>query len=70
MLLLCVVISDEKHTFNLSGQGLKKLTKGHCSEDAHKVTTLILDSNELQRLDNIDGFPCVTEVSVFLIYVN
>lgn len=56
-------LNDEKHTLNLSGQGLKKLTKGHCSEDAHKVTTLILDSNELQRLDNIDGFPCVTELS-------
>ncbi|XP_054263456.1 leucine-rich repeat and IQ domain-containing protein 1 isoform X2 [Macrosteles quadrilineatus] len=58
-----ILNSDELHTLNLSGQGLKKLTRGHCPEDAHKVTSLSLDSNELQRLDNIDGFPNLIELS-------
>lgn len=59
------VTSDDQNTLNLSGQGLKKLTKGHCSEDAHKIISLSLESNELQRLDNIDGFPNLMEVSVY-----
>ncbi|XP_075234359.1 centrosomal protein 97kDa isoform X2 [Lycorma delicatula] len=56
-------LSGEGKSLNLSGQGLKKLSKGHCTEDAQKVTSLTLDSNELQRLDNIDGFSSLIELS-------
>uniref|UniRef100_A0A1B6DTC1 Centrosomal protein of 97 kDa n=1 Tax=Clastoptera arizonana TaxID=38151 RepID=A0A1B6DTC1_9HEMI len=58
------LLNGDHSTLNLSGQGLIKLAKGHhSSEEASKVTCLILDSNELQRLDNIDGFPSLVELS-------
>lgn len=49
-------------TLDLSGKKLKKLNKPTHSEA--QVTTLILDDNELQRLDNIDSFIKVQKLSV------
>ncbi|GJQ84535.1 putative leucine-rich repeat protein [Trypoxylus dichotomus] len=48
-------------TLDLSGKRLKKLNKPSLSES--HVTTLILDDNELQRLDNIDSFTKVQKLS-------
>lgn len=52
-----IIILD---TLDLSGKKLKKLNKPTHSEA--QVTTLILDDNELQRLDNIDSFIKVQKV--------
>ncbi|RZF46012.1 hypothetical protein LSTR_LSTR006778 [Laodelphax striatellus] len=57
-------LAEEGKSLNLSGQGLKILPKGHSSsEDSKSVTTLKLDSNELQRLDNIDEYSSLVELS-------
>lgn len=46
-------------TLDLSGQGLKKLSR--CPSDAD-ISTLIVDDNELQRLDNLDSYNKITKV--------
>ncbi|XP_031839689.1 centrosomal protein 97kDa isoform X8 [Nomia melanderi] len=48
-------------TLDLSGQGLKKLSR--CPSDAD-ISTLILDDNELQRLDNLDSYHRITKLSI------
>lgn len=60
-ILIMVVFSEELlDTLNLSNQKLKKLNKPSPSES--QVKTLILDENELQRLDNIDSFTKLEKV--------
>jgi len=44
---------EEKHILNLSKQKLKKVPK---QDDAHSIRQLILDDNELQKIDNIDSY--------------
>ena len=46
-------------TLDLSGQGLKKLSR--CPSDAD-IGVLIVDDNELQRLDNLDSYHRITKV--------
>lgn len=46
---------------DLSGQGLKKITKNIFQDKS--TTHLILDENELQRLENIDHLSEVETVS-------
>ncbi|XP_012523764.1 centrosomal protein of 97 kDa isoform X2 [Monomorium pharaonis] len=48
-------------TLDLSGQGLKKLSR--CPSDAD-INTLIIDDNELQRLDNLDSYHKITKLSI------
>ncbi|XP_044577457.1 uncharacterized protein LOC123260427 isoform X4 [Cotesia glomerata] len=48
-------------TLDLSGQGLKKLSR--CPSDAD-INTLIVDDNELQRLDNLDTYHRITKLSI------
>ncbi|XP_034170812.1 centrosomal protein 97kDa [Osmia lignaria lignaria] len=48
-------------TLDLSGQGLKKLSR--CPSDA-SINTLIIDDNELQRLDNLDSYHRITKLSI------
>ncbi|XP_076235926.1 centrosomal protein 97kDa isoform X2 [Calliopsis andreniformis] len=48
-------------TLDLSGQGLKKLAR--CPSDAD-ISTLIIDDNELQRLDNLDSYHRITKLSI------
>ncbi|XP_043289017.1 uncharacterized protein Cep97 isoform X2 [Venturia canescens] len=48
-------------TLDLSGQGLKKLSR--CPSDAD-ISTLIVDDNELQRLDNLDSYHRITKLSI------
>ncbi|KAI4463310.1 protein phosphatase 1 regulatory subunit sds22-related [Holotrichia oblita] len=54
-------MENSLETFDLSGKKLKKLHKPSAIES--QVTTLILDDNELQRLDNIDSFTKVQKLS-------
>ncbi|XP_076641481.1 centrosomal protein 97kDa isoform X2 [Halictus rubicundus] len=53
--------SSTCETLDLSGQGLKKLSR--CPSDAD-ISTLILDDNELQRLDNLDSYHRITKLSI------
>ncbi|XP_076282830.1 centrosomal protein 97kDa isoform X2 [Lasioglossum baleicum] len=53
--------SSSCETLDLSGQGLKKLSR--CPSDAD-ISTLILDDNELQRLDNLDSYHRITKLSI------
>ncbi|XP_011880004.1 PREDICTED: centrosomal protein of 97 kDa isoform X4 [Vollenhovia emeryi] len=48
-------------TLDLSGQGLKKLSR--CPSDAD-ISTLIIDDNELQRLENLDSYHRITKLSI------
>ncbi|XP_043253427.1 uncharacterized protein LOC122397963 [Colletes gigas] len=48
-------------TLDLSGQGLKKLSR--CPSDAD-ISTLIIDDNEIQRLDNLDSYHRITKLSI------
>ncbi|XP_046745056.1 centrosomal protein of 97 kDa isoform X3 [Diprion similis] len=48
-------------TLDLSGQGLKKLSR--CPSDAD-INTLIVDDNEIQRLDNLDSYNKITKLSI------
>lgn len=50
-------------TLDLSGQGLKKLSR--CPSDAD-ISTLIIDDNDLQRLDNLDSYNRITKVTELL----
>ena len=59
-----VLEDDDPETLNLRGQGLKKLTRA-APEWQLNTTTLILDNNELQRLDNIHTFQCIEKVGWF-----
>lgn len=51
-------------TLDLSNKKLKKLNKP--SPDEAQASVLILDNNELQRLDNIDSFVKLQKVEVIL----
>lgn len=51
---------EEKHVLNLSKQKLKKVPK---QDDAHSIRQLILDENELQKIDNIDSYLKIETVS-------
>ncbi|XP_053975172.1 uncharacterized protein LOC128887680 isoform X3 [Hylaeus anthracinus] len=48
-------------TLDLSCQGLKKISR--CPSDAD-ISTLIIDDNELQRLDNLDSYHRITKLSI------
>lgn len=50
-------------TLDLSRRGLKKIEKA--PEDTKLIINLILDQNELQRLDNIDTYSRVESVRPF-----
>lgn len=52
--------SSEKQTLNLSKQQLKKVPK---QDDAQNIRKLILDENELQKIDNIDSYLKIETVS-------
>lgn len=57
--LLLILESLVCDTLDLSGQGLKKLSR--CPSDAD-INTLIIDDNDLQRLDNLDSYHRITKV--------
>ncbi|XP_048517086.1 centrosomal protein of 97 kDa [Dendroctonus ponderosae] len=54
-------MGKNEETLNLSNTRLKKLNK--CTPSESQITELILDDNELQRLDNIDSFLKVEKLS-------
>ena len=48
-------------TLDLSGQGIEKL--GRATDECQlNVSTLILDANDLQRMDNIHTYHCLEKV--------
>ena len=51
---------NEKVILDLSRKQLKKVPK---QEDAQNVRTLLLDENELQKIDNIDSYLRIEKVS-------
>ncbi|CAL1273947.1 unnamed protein product [Larinioides sclopetarius] len=51
--------ANEKHTLDLSGAGIKKLEK----RDGVGFKQLILDNNELTKLENLECFPDLEKVS-------
>ena len=57
--LLSTLESQVCGTLDLSGQSLKKLSR--CPSDAD-ISTLIIDDNDLQRLDNLDSYHRITKV--------
>lgn len=59
------MIADDSNndTLDLSRRGLKKVEKAP-AEEAKSIINLILDQNELQRLDNIDTYCRVENVSL------
>ena len=49
-------------TLDLSGHGIEKL--GRATDECQlNISTLILDANDLQRLDNIHTYHCLEKVS-------
>lgn len=63
ILIMCCLLIDEakKDTVDLSRRGLKKIEKAP-AEESKTIINLILDQNELQRLDNIDTYNRVENV--------
>ncbi|XP_056632308.1 centrosomal protein of 97 kDa [Diorhabda sublineata] len=55
-------MENSLETLDLSNKKLKKLNKPNCTESQIKI--LILDDNELQRLDNIDSFTKLQKLSI------
>ena len=53
--------AESPDTLDLSGQELEKLTRA-VPEHQLNTTTLILDGNRLQRLDNIHTYQCIEKV--------
>ncbi|KAJ8728984.1 hypothetical protein PYW07_006680 [Mythimna separata] len=53
----------KKETVDLSRRGLKKIEKAP-TEESKTIINLILDQNELQRLDNIDTYNRVENLSI------
>ncbi|XP_045453747.1 centrosomal protein of 97 kDa, partial [Melitaea cinxia] len=54
---------SNKETLDLSRRGLKKIEKAP-PEESKSIINLILDQNELQRLDNIDSYNRVESLSI------
>lgn len=63
-LFVCFTEMSEEDTLDWSNQGLKKLTKPTPAQS--KVSKLILDNNDLTRLDCIDSFTALKSVSFSL----
>ncbi|XP_063366306.1 centrosomal protein of 97 kDa-like [Cydia amplana] len=54
---------SNSETLDLSRRGLKKIEKAP-SDDGKTIINLILDQNELQRLDNLDTYSRVENLSI------
>lgn len=54
---------SKSETLDLSRRGLKKIEKAP-GEDSKTIINLVLDQNELQRLDNIETYNRVENVSI------
>lgn len=50
-------------TVDLSNQSVKKIERA--SEEQKEATSLILDENEIQRLENIDSYTNLKKVIIF-----
>lgn len=52
---------DNKSVLDLSKKHLQKIPK---QDDAQHIRVLILDENELQKIDNVDSFLRIEQVNV------
>lgn len=57
--LLNKMDSGQQTTLDLSKKGLKKVPK---QDDAQNIKILILDDNDLQKIDNIDSYLRIEKV--------
>lgn len=55
---------SEKIVLDLSKKQLKKVPK---QEEAQNVRVLLLDENELQKIDNIDSYLKIEKVSILAV---
>jgi len=53
--------SEQRQTLNLANKQLKKVPK---QDDAQNIRKLILDENELQKIDNIDSYLKIETVNI------
>lgn len=56
----------QQTTLDLSKKGLKKVPK---QDDAQNIKILILDDNELQKIDNIDSYLRIEKVNYFFLII-
>ncbi|XP_064074585.1 centrosomal protein of 97 kDa isoform X1 [Vanessa tameamea] len=57
------MVDSNNETLDLSRRGLKKIEKAP-PEESKAIINLILDQNELQRLDNIDSYNRIENLSI------
>lgn len=57
---------SQKLVLDLSKKCLKKIPK---TDDAQQYKVLILDDNELQKIDNIDSYLKIEKVRIFLMLI-
>ncbi|XP_050355484.1 centrosomal protein of 97 kDa [Nymphalis io] len=57
------MVDSNNETLDLSRRGLKKIEKAP-PEESKPIISLILDQNELQRLDNIDSYSRIENLSI------
>lgn len=63
---LFITEESKSETLDLSRRGLKKIEKAP-AEDSKTIINLVLDQNELQRLDNIETYNRVENVSIIFL---
>lgn len=61
-----IIEESKSETLDLSRRGLKKIEKAP-GEDSKTIINLVLDQNELQRLDNIETYNRVENVSIIFL---
>lgn len=64
---MCNLTAEEScETLDCSGKSIKKITKA-TEQEAKTLVTLILDNNELQRLDCVDSYSRLENVRIHII---
>lgn len=58
-----LLLIAEKQVLDLSASGIKKLEK----RDGVGIISLIVDNNELTKLENLECFPDLEKVSIFVL---
>lgn len=59
-------IEEKELTVDLSNQSIKKIERA--TEEQREATSLILDENGIQRLENIDSYMNLKKVRIFPLF--
>lgn len=59
ILNLILILDSEVNVLDLSNKSLKKIPK---TDDAQSIKVLLLDDNDLQKIDNIDSYLKIEKV--------